>query len=104
MRHHTNQNAPLCPDCRARHYPATLGSGERVWCGGTHAESEQEREQRRERQNARADAEEREFREQRAHERTRAALRAEHAERKRSGGLPLEWWEAQAPDTMPDEI
>jgi len=43
---HTNTNAPICPACGARHYPATLGSGARVWCDGSPANPREEIEQR----------------------------------------------------------
>jgi len=117
MRHHESTSAPRCSACGARHYPATLGNGRRVWCDGTPAESEQEHHERtraRESANRRAEQEERDYiawrREQergsaREQERARAARAALLADRPPVDRPPIESWEAlRAPDTMPDEI
>jgi len=115
MRHHESTSAPRCSACGARHYPATLGNGRRVWCDGTPAESEQEHHERtraRESANRRAEQEEREYiaeRAERAREReqertsARARIRAERAAR--AARPPIESWEAlRAPDSLPPEI
>lgn len=59
--------APQCPECGGSHYPATLGSGARVWCNNVPAESPAEIEQRTTQARERID--------------TRAALRAERTTR-----------------------
>lgn len=84
MRAHT-PSGPRCPDCGARHYPATTGAGRRVWCKGTPADPRAE---------IRAGLE-RERRE-------RAALLADRPNTDRP---PIERWErTSAPDTMPDRL
>jgi len=39
---HTPNNAPKCPACGGSHYPATLGSGARVWCDNSPADPREE--------------------------------------------------------------
>ena len=88
MRYHESTSAPRCSACGSRHYPATLGSGRRVWCDGSPADPRAE---------IRAGIE----REQR--ERARATLLAERAARAESP--PIESWEAlRAPDSLPPEL
>lgn len=89
-----SRSCPRCPACGGLHYPATTGAGARVWCDGSSADALSDR-----------------LREERSREgrafraALRAALRAEHERRSRSGRAPLEPWERDsAPDTLPDEI
>ncbi len=42
VRQQSDPRAPRCPDCGAVHYPATLGSGARVWCNGSPVEPRSE--------------------------------------------------------------
>jgi hypothetical protein len=78
-----SNNCPVCPVCNGRHYPASNGTGRRVHCDGTPAETRAEQLQREQRaavQTAREEQAEREHK-----NRTRAASAARGAEtRKRN--------------------
>lgn len=86
MRAYTpDPNVPHCPDCGSRHYPGTTNDGRSVWCRGTPVYGiveEGKRAAAHRAAQARADAEERQYIDDRVarSERTRSRWRA-NAER-----------------------
>lgn len=109
---HTNNDAPTCPVCKGSHYPASNGTGRRVHCDGTPAETRAEhlrREQRHATEHAaelaadsadverlnrahalanQRDAGER--REQRTRDTAKRKARAAHARRINNGRPPID--------------
>jgi len=107
---------PPCPVCHGRHYPATNGAGWRVWCDGSHAESESERAER-ERRDAEAFRERDRLAREHAAERRResarkgAETRRRNAERerlraetRRKDAPPLDPAIDRVPESLPENL